>query len=118
MDIWSRKIVGYEVYKSKIGELSSGLFSSKVVAEGCQGQNSGTAFLIMERPTVQQPTGRSSFETALHSIEATARGANAQVSNATLGLSLVTFSVLIFCVWQCIIRIAAQCYCNRYYIVG
>ena len=38
MDIWSRKIVGYEVYKSETGELAAQLFARTVLAEGCRGQ--------------------------------------------------------------------------------
>ena len=38
MDIWSRKIVGYEVYESETGELASELFSRTVLAEGCRGK--------------------------------------------------------------------------------
>lgn len=38
MDIWSRKIVGYEVYESETGELASQLFDRTVLAEGCRGQ--------------------------------------------------------------------------------
>lgn len=38
MDIWSRKIVGYEVYESETGELASELFDRTVLAEGCRGQ--------------------------------------------------------------------------------
>lgn len=38
MDIWSRRIVGYEVYESETGELASELFDRTVLAEGCRGQ--------------------------------------------------------------------------------
>ena len=38
MDIWSRKIVGYEVYESETGELASELFDRTVLAEGCRGK--------------------------------------------------------------------------------
>ena len=38
MDIWSRKIVGYEVYESETGELAAQLFDRTVLAEGCRGQ--------------------------------------------------------------------------------
>lgn len=38
LDIWSRKIVGYEVYESENGELASELFSRTVLAEGCRGK--------------------------------------------------------------------------------
>jgi transposase InsO family protein len=38
MDIWSRKIVGYEVYESETGELAAELFDRTVLAEGCSAQ--------------------------------------------------------------------------------
>ena len=38
MDLWSRKIVGYEVYESETGELASQLFDRTVLAEGCRGK--------------------------------------------------------------------------------
>ena len=38
MDVWSRKIVGFEVYDSETGELASELFSRAVLAEGCRDQ--------------------------------------------------------------------------------
>lgn len=38
MDIWSRKIVGYEVYKSETGDLAAQLFDRTVLAEGCRGK--------------------------------------------------------------------------------
>ena len=38
MDVWSRKIVGYEVYESETGELAAELFSRTVLAEGYLGQ--------------------------------------------------------------------------------
>lgn len=38
MDIWSRKIVGYEVYESETGELAAQLFDRTVLAEGCRGK--------------------------------------------------------------------------------
>jgi putative transposase len=38
MDVWSRKIVGYEVYESETGELAAELFSRTVLAEGCRGK--------------------------------------------------------------------------------
>ena len=35
MDVWSRKIVGHEVYESETGELACELFERTVLAEGC-----------------------------------------------------------------------------------
>ena len=37
MDVWSRKIVGWEVYESETGELASELVSRAVLAERCAG---------------------------------------------------------------------------------
>jgi putative transposase len=36
VDIWSRKIVGWEVYESETGELASELMTRAVLAEGCR----------------------------------------------------------------------------------
>ena len=36
MDVWSRKIVGWEVHESETGELASGLVSRAVLAERCR----------------------------------------------------------------------------------
>ena len=38
MDVWSRKIVGYEVYEPETGELAAELFARTVLGEGCRGQ--------------------------------------------------------------------------------
>jgi len=38
MDVWSRKIVGYEVYKSETGELAAELFERTVLAENYRGK--------------------------------------------------------------------------------
>lgn len=38
MDVWSRKIVGHEVYESETGELAAELFSRTVLAEACCGK--------------------------------------------------------------------------------
>ena len=38
MDVWSRKIVGHEVYDSETGELASELFSRTVLSEGYLGE--------------------------------------------------------------------------------
>jgi transposase InsO family protein len=38
LDVWSRKIVGFEVYESETGELAAELFSRTVLAEGYLGK--------------------------------------------------------------------------------
>lgn len=38
LDIWSRKIVGHEVYESETGELAAQLFTRTVLAEGYRGE--------------------------------------------------------------------------------
>ncbi len=38
MDVWSRNIVGHEVYKSKNGDFVAQLFTRTVLAEGCREQ--------------------------------------------------------------------------------
>jgi len=39
MDVWSRKIVGHEVYACETGELAAELVTRTVLAEGCRNQN-------------------------------------------------------------------------------
>jgi putative transposase len=38
MDVWSRKIVGYEVYESENAKLAAQLFDRTVLSEGCRGK--------------------------------------------------------------------------------